>query len=126
MRNVKNEQTGVVEKQFGGTLISISDKILKNSNGKEYKVATVEFEDINEKVQRCTALVYEGNYSKGIEEGETYLCTATPTEQGVIVKMSHLTYNGDRATPDMFGMDVVEEGSADPVKQANTAFETAE
>lgn len=122
MRKVVNNR-GIEEMQFGGTLVSISEKALENSNGNPYKVATIDFKDANEKQQRCTALVYEGNYSKGIEVGETYLCTATPTESGVIVKMSHLTYNGDRATIDMFGLEEVK-AKADPVNAPNTAFET--
>ena len=125
MRKVVNETTGIEEMQFGGRLLSVSEKVLTNVNGKNYKVGTIEFKDIAEKQQRCTALVYEGNYKNGIKVGETYLCTATPTDQGVIVKMSHLTYNGDRASADMFGFEVVEEttNSAQGIK-ANVAFDS--
>lgn len=104
-----NEQTGTQEASFNGKLISISDKVLQNSNGKNYKVATVEFKDVNNETQRSTALVYEGNYSKGMEINESYLCTATVTDQGVIVRMSHLTGSGDRPTADMFGFNTVAE-----------------
>ncbi len=125
MEKVLNEQTGVEEMKFGGKLISISDKVLTNVNNKNYKVVTIEFEDVNGKEARCSALCYEGNYQHGVDLGETYLCVATPTEQGVIVKMSHLTYNGERATADMFGFETVKETS-DPVKQANTSFESTQ
>lgn len=124
MRKVLNETTGIEEMQFGGKLLSISESVLTNINGKKYKVATIEFEDIVGSIKRCTALVYEGNYQHGVTKGETYLCTATPTDQGVIVKMSHLVYNGDRATADMFGFDVVEEGTATPTMQPNKEFES--
>lgn len=122
MRKVLNETTGIEEIQFGGKLISISDKVSTNVNGKNYKVATIDFEDASGNQQRCTSLVYEGNYSKGVVVGETYLCTATPTDNGVIVKMSHLTFNGDRATVEMFGFDAVAE-TAKPAMQPNPEFD---
>ena len=122
MKKVLNETTGVEEVQFGGKLISISDKSLKNVNGTEYRVATIDFEDAEGKVRRCTALVYENNFKHGLTKGETYLATATPTESGVIVKLSHLTYNGDRATAEMFGFEAVAE-TASPAMQPNKAFD---
>jgi hypothetical protein len=126
MKKVINKVTGIEEVQFGGKLISISDAVLKNVNGTEYRVATIDFEDAAEKTRRCTALVYEKNYSHGLTVGETYLATATPTEQGVIVKLSHLTYNGDRATADMFGFeDVATETAPSKEMQPNTAFDEA-
>ena len=122
MKRVKNEHTGREEIQFGATLISISDKVLENSNKKKYKVATIEFENVDGKTVRSTALVYEGNYSKGLEIDQTYLAVATPMDDGaVIIQMSHLVYGGDIPTADMFGFDVVQE--VDPVTQPNTEFE---
>lgn len=126
MKKVINKTTGVEEVQFGGKLVSISTQVLKNVNGTEYRVATIDFEDTAEKTRRCTALVYEKNYSHGLKVGETYLATATPTDQGVIVKLSHLTYNGDRATAEMFGFEgAIAENAPVAQMQPNTAFEEA-
>ena len=122
MRTVLNKTTGVEEKVFGGKLVSISENALTNVNGKNYKVASIDFEDTNGKERRATALCYEGNYKHGLEIGQQYVCVATPTDQGVIVKMSHLTYGGERATADMFGFEEVVI-DADPVTQANTSFD---
>lgn len=124
MKKVLNLTTGVEEMQFGGKLVSISDTVLTNTNGKEYKVATIDFEAADGSQKRCTALVYAGNYSHGLKIGETYLATATPTDQGVIVKLSHLTYNGERATADMFGFEAIA-AKANPITVPNKAFEEA-
>jgi hypothetical protein len=124
MKKVINKTTGVEEVQFGGKLVSISDTALTNTNGKEYKVATIDFDAVDGSKKRCTALVYAGNYNHGLTVGETYLATATPTPQGVIVKLSHLTYNGDRATSEMFGFaGAVAETQPVAQMQPNTAFE---
>ena len=126
MKKVINKTTGVEEVQFGGKLVSISEQVLTNVNGKNYKVGTIDFEAADSTQKRCTALIYEGNYSHGLKVGETYLATATPTEQGVIVKLSHLTYNGDRATGDMFGFEPIaaeNAGAAKGVMQPNVAFD---
>ena len=42
MRKVKNEVTGEMEVQFSAELIApLSETTLKNSNGKEYKIASI-------------------------------------------------------------------------------------
>lgn len=120
MKKVKNETTGGWEMQFGATLISMSEKVLTNVNKKNYKVATIEFVDVHGEIQRTSAIVYEGNYKNEMKVGGLFLATATPSEQGVFIKVSHLDYNGERATDSMFGFDV-EEISAEMVP--NTAFE---
>lgn len=102
-----NPTTNAQEATFGAKLLSISDKTLENSNGKNYKIATVEFKNINDEVCRTSAFVYEGNYNYGMEVGQTYLTTATKADKGVIVRVSHLIYGGQRATEDMFGFEEV-------------------
>lgn len=100
-----NPQTGAQEANFTAKLISMSDKTLTNVNQKNYKVGTIEFKDINGKNQRTSAFIFEGNYQHGMEIGESYLTTATLTDQGVICRVSHLTGSGEKATADMFGFE---------------------
>ena len=98
---------GQVEYQFGAKMISeLSQTTRENSNGKKFKVCTIEFVDINGEIQKVAAMVYEGNYSKGLEVGETYLATARKGDDGrAYIQMSHLPYTGNTATTDMFGFD---------------------
>ena len=41
-----NSTTGAQEASFGAKLLSISEKTLVNSNGKDYKVGSIEFKNI--------------------------------------------------------------------------------
>lgn len=99
-----NPVTGLQQAQFQAKLISApSEKTLQNSNKKNFKVVTIEFENSKgEKVQR-SASIYEGNYSKGISVGKTYLTTATISGQNVYLQMSHLE-NASRAELDDFAV----------------------
>lgn len=103
MRKVKNETTGKEDMQFSGKLISISDKVLQNSNNKNYKVVTVEFEDLKGNIQKASGICYEGNYKNGVEVGKEYLCTASEANGNAYIQMSHLPGAADRPTLDMFG-----------------------
>jgi len=82
--------------QFPGKLISISEATLKNTNGKNYKVCEVEFTNVKGEIVKRSALAYEGNYDKGMKVGNEYLCTASQTESGVIIQVSHLNGTADR------------------------------
>jgi len=106
MKNQVNEVTGNSEMQFISKLLSISEKVLVNVNGKNYKVATIEFVNADGELVRRSAFVYEGNYQNGMEIGTQYLTTAAKTidangEPSVIIHVSHLT-GADRATLDDF------------------------
>ena len=89
--------------QFTGKLINLSEATLKNTNGKNYKVAEVEFTNAKGELVKRSAVVYEGNYGKGMTIGNEYLCTASQTEQGVIIQVSHLNGTADR--PDTTDFD---------------------
>lgn len=99
-----NPVTGLQQAQFQAKLISApSEKTLQNSNGKNFKVVTIEFENSKGvKVQR-SASIYEGNYSKGITPGKSYLTTATIADKNVYLQMSHLE-NATRAELEDFEM----------------------
>lgn len=100
-----NETTNNQEASFGAKLLSISQKPLENSNGTYYRIANIEFEDINGKLQKSSAMVYEKNFAYGMEIGKTFLAKASLSGKNVYITVSHLEYNGTRATVDMFGFE---------------------
>ena len=104
-----NPVNGNQEANFSAKLISMSEATLVNSNNKNYKIATIEFKDINNESQRTTSFIYEGNYKYGMTLGESYLATASQVNDGVIVRLSHLVSSGNRASADMFGFEAVAE-----------------
>lgn len=113
-----NETTNNQEASFGAKLLSISQKQLENSNGTLYRIANIEFEDINGNTQKSSAMVYEGNYNYGMEIGKTFLAKATLSGGQVYLQVSHLEFNGSRATVDMFGFEV--EATAPAVVKATS------
>lgn len=120
MKKVTNPVTGQIEYQFAGKLLKeLSETTLQNSNGKNYKIATIEFVDVNGVVQKASAMIYEGNYSKGVVVGNEYSCTARKgANNQVYIQMSHLDAAADRATTDMF--DAFDEVEA-PAKTTSKA-----
>lgn len=112
MRPIDPDTNGNQRVQFNATLKSLSEKVLTNVNGKNYRIATIDFEDAKGVKQTTSAMVFEGNYSHGMSLGKEYLCTATMTQQGVIVNVSHLDANAGRADVDMFVFDGVAVGNS--------------
>jgi hypothetical protein len=102
-----SEVTGLYEATIRGKLTSISEKVLQNSNGKNFRVGG--FEVVNYatgEVKPFSALIYEGNYSKGMHVGTTYQAKVTIMEDGSpLITVSHLT-PAERATADDFGFVV--------------------
>lgn len=96
---------GTFEANCSVELLAIGEKEQQNSNGTIYKVATVKLNDKN-----VTAIVYQGNYSKGIEIGNKYAAKAIydPTRGGdLLIQMSHLIA-GERANIADFEFEMVE------------------
>jgi hypothetical protein len=102
MKSIGNNAQGNAQFTFEGKLLSIGDTILQNSNKKNYKLVNLEFADVNGVVQKASAAIYEGNYSKGIEVGKSYLTTATIVEGKVYLQMSHLIAGAGFASINMF------------------------
>lgn len=99
-----NPVTGLQQAQFQAKLISApSEKTLQNSNKKNFKIVTIEFENSKGETVRRSASIYEGNYSKGVSAGKSYLTTATISGQNVYLQMSHLE-NATRAELDDFAV----------------------
>jgi len=111
MRTIFNEKTKQNEVVFSAELIApLSENTFENTNGKSFKIANVKFIDRAGKVQKSTALIYEGNYSKGMEVGQSYLAVASPGPDGrAYIRLSHLPYVDNRATIDMFSFDTAKE-----------------
>jgi hypothetical protein len=102
----KNPVTGNPTAQFQAKLVSeLSENVLQNSNKKNYRICTVEFENSKGEIQRASASIYEGNYSKGVTVGKTYLTQVTIVNGQAYLQMSHLE-NAARATADAFGFEV--------------------
>ena len=117
MRKVINKQTGKTEFQFNATLLRLSETAIPNSNGKLFKLADIEFADVNGVISKGTAMVYQGNYDKGLTIGNEYGCTARKGDNGQIyIQMSHFAFGAGYATEDMFG-SFEEESTAKPAPQ---------
>jgi len=102
-RKIVNPETGASEFVFNATLLKIGESVLENTNGKPFKVVTIQFNlpDEQEEVER-TAMCYQSNYQHGIEVGKDYLCNLSFDQEGnPQIRMSHLT-NADRATAEDF------------------------
>lgn len=104
MQTQINSVTGNSIVNFTAKVISIAENPLQNVNGKDFYPCTIEFEDVNGKTQRSSAIIYGANYAYGIKAGDFKLATAEKTEKGVLIKVSHLdSGKAPRPTEDMFG-----------------------
>ena len=101
-KKILNLKTGQKEFSFNATLLNIGDRVIQNTNGKDYKIVTLGFQlPTGEDVQR-TAICYASNYKYGVEEGKDYLCNLSFNEQGEPqIQMSHLM-KADRANLEDF------------------------
>ena len=120
MRRIENDNNGNPRVAFDAELLAVSNNTLTNSNGKEFKIVNIRFEDKNKEMQDVTAICYEGNYKYGIEVGNKYLTTATFVEEdnAVYLQMSHLIA-GERADSSMFDFSAE---FAEVPEEAKTAF----
>ena len=117
---ILNEKTGEVGFRFPAVVQELKETVfsLKNEKKTKYRNATINFVDGKGIKQTATAICFEGNYSKGIKEGNSYLCTArqfmdSNGQTRIALQLSHLS-DADYATPDMFGAfeaDEVEENA---------------
>lgn len=121
MKRIENNDKGQARFTFAGQLTaSLSTTVLQNTNGKNYRIANIAFENAKGVLTEATAAIYEGNYSKGaLTVGERYLCTATlaPNKEGKLVpyiQMSHLVAGAGMASLEDFAIeeDVVETSAA--------------
>lgn len=95
------KHTSPNEISFQGKLISISSTPKSNVNGTMFRNASIEFVNKHGELVKRRAIVYEKNFSYGMEVGENYLAVARTTENGIILQMSHLS-SAASATEDDF------------------------
>lgn len=101
-REITNEVTGEPEFLFNAILLKIGENTLTNSNNKEYKIVTLEFDLPSGETVERTAMCYASNYEHGIETGRAYLCNLSFDEEGKPqIRMSHLS-NANRASAEDF------------------------
>lgn len=123
MKDKFNEVTGRWEKEFNAELLSVSEEVktMKNEKQTEFRNATIRFEDVQGNEQQVRAIIYNKNYSRGMETGKKYLTTASPTEEGgPFIVMSHLAYS-EEANSDMFD----DFKSEEPFKEVEKTQESA-
>jgi hypothetical protein len=99
----KNAVTGQLETSFQAKLVNLSDRVVENSNGTQFRIGTCELP--NGKQVSCR--IYEKNFSYGMSVGTSYLTKATQYadangEVRVDLTMSHLT-SATRASLDDLG-----------------------
>lgn len=86
---------------FSGRLVSLSDSTLTNTNGKNYKVGSIEFVNAQGELVTRNCQVYEGNYSKGMELNKDYRATARKGDDGgVYIQLSHLPMSSNASEED--------------------------
>lgn len=124
-KKVINKVTGQVQTQFEAKLISIADapKEMQNEKQTLYRNCTIQFADKDGVEQTVSALMYESNYAYGVEPGKSYLATATKTDRGVLISVSHLVAT-IRPTEDMFGFDEPTEFEVAEAAMAEVSEET--
>lgn len=101
----QNPVTGSMECNFNGKLLSINeDTVLENKNGTMYRIAQVEFKNSNGDLEKTSVQLYESNYEKGLEIGQTYICTMVITDrEEPLLFISPLIASAKRAKISSFG-----------------------
>ena len=101
---VLNESTGKTDFNFPAELVSISDKILKNSNQTEYVLGNVNFTYPNgTPAKAVTTQIFKKSLDHGITVGSILLSTLSRDDDGgVWIRTSHLPA-GNNIDADAFG-----------------------
>jgi len=102
MKDAGKNAQGNQQFTFAGKLLSLGTTELKNSNDKTYRIANIEFTDVNGEIQKASAAIYAKNLEHGVEAGKEYLTTATISGDQVYLQMSHLEASAGRAQVSMF------------------------
>ena len=101
---VLNETTGKTDFNFPATLVSMSDKIMTNSNGTEYVLGNVDFTYPNGlPAKSVTTQIFKKSLDHGITVGTTLLSTLSRDDEGNMwIRTSHLPA-GNNIDIDAFG-----------------------
>ena len=101
---VVNETTGKTDFNFPATLVSISDKVMENSNGTKYVLGNVDFTYPNgQPAKAVTTQIFAKSLAHGIKVGSTLLSTLSRDDEGRMwIRTSHLPA-GNGIDTDAFG-----------------------
>ena len=115
---VVNETTGKTDFNFPATLVSISDKVLENSNGTKYVLGNVDFTYPNgQPAKSVTTQIFAKSLAHGITVGSTLLSTLSRDDEGRMwIRTSHLPA-GNGIDTDAFG-SMFDEVVAQPAVEA--------
>jgi hypothetical protein len=101
---VANETTGKTDFNFPATLVSLSDKVMENSNGTKYVLGNVDFTYPNgQPATSVTTQIFKKSLDHGITVGSTLLSTLSRDDEGRMwIRTSHLPA-GNGIDTDAFG-----------------------
>lgn len=101
---VQNETTGKTDFNFPATLVSLSDKVMENSNGTQYVLGNVDFTYPNgTPAKSVTTQIFKKSLDHGITVGSTLLSTLSRDDEGRMwIRTSHLPA-GNGIDIDAFG-----------------------
>jgi hypothetical protein len=101
---VVNESTGKTDFNFPAELVSISDKVMENSNGTKYVLGNVSFTYPNgAPAKAVTTQIFAKSLSHGITVGSILLSTLSRDDEGKMwIRTSHLPA-GNNIDTDAFG-----------------------
>ena len=114
---VVNETTGKTDFNFPATLVSISNKVMENSNGTKYVLGNVSFTYPNgTPAKAVTTQIFAKSLAHGIKVGSTLLSTLSRDDEGRMwIRTSHLPA-GNGIDTDAFGSMFDEVQVAEPVE----------
>ncbi len=115
---VVNETTGKTDFNFPATLVSISNKVMENSNGTKYVLGNVDFTYPNgQPAKSVTTQIFAKSLAHGIAVGSTLLSTLSRDDEGRMwIRTSHLPA-GNGIDTDAFG-SMFDEVVAQPAVEA--------
>ena len=115
---VVNETTGKTDFNFPATLVSISNKVMENSNGTKYVLGNVDFTYPNgQPAKSVTTQIFAKSLAHGITVGSTLLSTLSRDDEGRMwIRTSHLPV-GNGIDTDAFG-SMFDEVVAQPAVEA--------
>jgi len=114
MKKIFNTVTNSVNYQVTAKLLTVSDNVLENIKGTEYRLCTIAFKDANGKEHRVTASIFENNFKYGMEVGREYLTTINPAKNeetgktDLYFSVSHLEGTPNRLTAEEISLDFSE------------------
>lgn len=88
MREIENNTKGNKRFEFVAKMISMDDPVLQNTNGKNYKLSTIEFLDVNNILQQAKSAIYEAVYKNGVEINSKFAAIATIADDKAYVNVT--------------------------------------